>query len=103
MVLSNAQVHVYGCAVVDLLACYFTQTSHSLTETYGPITRLYEHPEWTSLSAEEQSVLKARQGQSFFAADEALVVRPHEEGQDPHKLVEVNSDGKEVRRFILNW
>ena len=70
---------------------------YSLTETYGPITRLYEHPEWAKLSADELAVLKARQGQSFYAADEALVVKQAEEGGDAHKMVEVKADGKEVR------
>ncbi len=50
-------VHVYG-----------------LTETYGPMTSCAWHHEWDDLPAEEQSRLRARQGQGQIAADLVRVV-----------------------------
>jgi fatty-acyl-CoA synthase len=50
-------VHVYG-----------------LTETYGPITVCEWHPEWDKLDPEEQSRLRARQGQAYLTAELVRVV-----------------------------
>jgi fatty-acyl-CoA synthase len=50
-------VHVYG-----------------LTETYGPTTICEWNPEWDQLDAEEQSNLRARQGQAYINSDIVRVV-----------------------------
>ncbi|MDB5082548.1 MAG: acyl-CoA synthetase [Chloroflexi bacterium] len=47
---------------------------YGLTETYGPITICEWHPEWNELPLEDQSLLLARQGQSYVVADEIRVV-----------------------------
>jgi fatty-acyl-CoA synthase len=50
-------VHVYG-----------------LTETYGPTTICEWHPEWDQADPEEQSKLRARQGQAYIHSDLVRVV-----------------------------
>ncbi len=50
-------VHVYG-----------------LTETYGPTTICEWHHEWSNLNAEQQSLLRARQGQAYINSDLVRVV-----------------------------
>jgi fatty-acyl-CoA synthase len=50
-------VHVYG-----------------LTETYGPTTICEWHEEWNNLDADEQSKLRARQGQAYINSDLVRVV-----------------------------
>ncbi|KAF8844063.1 acetyl-CoA synthetase-like protein [Paxillus ammoniavirescens] len=75
-------VHVYG-----------------LTETYGPFTRCYDQPFWTTLPLAERAKLMARQGQSFATAQNVRVVYPpkHENDQD---LIDVPKDGKTVGEIV---
>ncbi|KAL0950993.1 hypothetical protein HGRIS_007738 [Hohenbuehelia grisea] len=79
-------VHVYG-----------------LTETYGPFTRNYFQPSWTTLSLEARSKLMARQGHAFATAEGIRVVRPPEDpdnidyGAD---LIDVPRDGKTVGEIV---
>ena len=47
---------------------------YGLTETYGPLAINQWHPEWDDLPAEEQAVLKARQGTGNVVADALRVV-----------------------------
>ncbi|KZS92936.1 AMP-dependent synthetase and ligase [Sistotremastrum niveocremeum HHB9708] len=51
-------------------------------QTYGPFTRNYERPHWSSLDIRERSKLMSRQGHGFATSDEARVV--------------VQTDGKEI-------
>jgi fatty-acyl-CoA synthase len=69
-------VHVYG-----------------LTETYGPITICEWHPEWDSLSDEEQSFYRARQGQSYLTADMVRVV--------DENLEDVPRDGTTIGEVVM--
>jgi fatty-acyl-CoA synthase len=69
-------VHVYG-----------------LTETYGPITICEWHPEWDDLPAEEQSLYRARQGQSYLTADLVRVV--------DENMNDVLKDGKTIGEVVM--
>ncbi|KZT71372.1 acetyl-CoA synthetase-like protein [Daedalea quercina L-15889] len=80
-------VHVYGS-----------------TETYGPFTRCYDRLSWNSLSADERARHMARQGLAYAASDEARVVYPLKEGEDPYadtELVDVPKDGKTVGEIVV--
>jgi len=80
-------VHVYG-----------------LTETYGPFTRCYDQPAWVSLSPDDRARRMARQGLAFATSDEARVVYPTQEGEDPYagaELVDVPKDGKTVGEVVV--
>jgi fatty-acyl-CoA synthase len=69
-------VHVYG-----------------LTETYGPITICEWHPEWDNLSAEEQSLYRARQGQAYLTADLVRVV--------DENMADVPKDGSTMGEVVM--
>ncbi|KAK8211593.1 hypothetical protein M8818_003248 [Zalaria obscura] len=69
-------VHVYG-----------------LTETYGPITKGYQMPEWQRLPVKEKYAKMARQGHGFVASLPCRVIRTDvPEGQ----IEDVKRDGKEI-------
>ncbi|KAG8896804.1 hypothetical protein FRC01_011615, partial [Tulasnella sp. 417] len=74
---------------------------YGLTETYGPFTRSYPHPYWSTVSLEERAKLFARQGHSFATADEVRVVYqipPDHTG--PVELVDVPADGKTLGEIV---
>lgn len=74
---------------------------YGLTETYGPFTRSYVHPYWSSISLDDRAKLMARQGHSFATADEARVVYqipPDHTG--PVELVDVPADGKTLGEIV---
>jgi len=73
-------VHVYG-----------------LTETYGPFTRSYEQPFWSTISLDERARLVARQGHAYVTAEEARVVLQNDESDE---LVDVPCDGKTVGEIV---
>ncbi|KAI0672753.1 acetyl-CoA synthetase-like protein [Trametes maxima] len=78
-------VHVYG-----------------LTCTYGPSTKCYYQPHWSSLSLDERAKLLARQGHSFATAEDARVVFQPKEGDDPDApLVDVPKDGKTMGEVVF--
>jgi fatty-acyl-CoA synthase len=76
-------VHVYG-----------------LTETYGPITICEWHPEWDEIPREEQSMYRARQGQSYLTADLVRVVDENMEDvpKDASTIGEVIMRGNNVMK-----
>ncbi|KAI0371667.1 acetyl-CoA synthetase-like protein [Pilatotrama ljubarskyi] len=78
-------VHVYG-----------------LTYTYGPSTKCYYQPHWTSLPLDDRAKLLARQGHSFATAEDARVVFQPKEGEDPNgPLVDVPKDGKTMGEVVF--
>ena len=77
-------VHVYG-----------------LTETYGPITKGYWMPEWSSLETKEKYARQARQGHGFITSLPARVIKTKEDDagnrdQYQDEIVDVEKDGKEI-------
>ncbi|GAC1407606.1 MAG: acyl-CoA synthetase [Ktedonobacteraceae bacterium] len=70
-------VHVYG-----------------LTETYGPYTVNEWHPEWATLSEDEQARLQARQGQGNVVAERARVVDIH--------MNDVPHDGQTMGEVVMH-
>ena len=62
-------------ARVEALGFHVTHV-YGLTETYGPAVMCAWKPEWNALSADEQSVLKARQGVRYQVLDELDVLNP---------------------------
>ncbi|KAF8898581.1 hypothetical protein BD779DRAFT_1431789 [Infundibulicybe gibba] len=76
-------VHVYG-----------------LTCTYGPFTRNYEQPSWSSIPLENRARLMARQGQAFATAQEVRVVYPLTEDGNNEELVDVPRDGKTLGEIV---
>lgn len=76
-------VHVYG-----------------LTETYGPFTRSYDHPSWSSLPLEQRARLLARQGHAFATAQEVRVVYPPGERSSDIELIDVPRDGKTLGEVV---
>lgn len=69
-------VHVYG-----------------LTETYGPITKGYQLPDWSDLPTKERYAKMARQGHGFVMSLPARVIKT--EVPDGH-VEDVARDGKEI-------
>ncbi|HEX2821240.1 MAG TPA: acyl--CoA ligase family protein [Streptosporangiaceae bacterium] len=69
-------VHVYG-----------------LTETYGPISYCQSQPQWAGLSAEERSVLQARQGVSMIQAEGLRVV--------DEAMADVPADGETMGEIVM--
>jgi fatty-acyl-CoA synthase len=70
-------VHVYG-----------------LTETYGPISFCQSQPEWAGLSADERSVLQARQGVSMIQAEGLRVVDA--------EMADVPADGSTMGEIVMH-
>ncbi|KAG9045239.1 hypothetical protein FS837_006777 [Tulasnella sp. UAMH 9824] len=69
--------------------------------TYGPFTRGYPHPYWTTVSLEERAKLYARQGHSFATADEVRVVyQIPSDHTGPVELVDVPADGKTLGEIV---
>jgi len=93
---SAPSAHTIG--QLDKLNISITHT-YGLSETYGPFTRSYEKDDWPQLDTSEVFKRKARQGQSFLTADEAIVVKTEPDAQG--KLVEVARDGKELGEIVV--
>jgi hypothetical protein len=68
-------------------------------QTYGPFTRCYEQPSWSTLPLAERARLIARQGKSFATALEVRVVYPPKDGDD-EELVDVPWDGRTVGEIV---
>jgi acyl-CoA synthetase (AMP-forming)/AMP-acid ligase II len=74
-------VHVYG-----------------LTETYGPITKCYPMPHWSSIPEDEKFEAMARQGNGFIASEEVRVIKQE---LPPDQIVDVAKDGKEIGEIVF--
>ena len=74
-------VHVYG-----------------LTETYGPITKGYQLPEWDDIPESEKFAKMARQGHGFLTSLPIRVIKPD---QPEGVLVDVKQDGKEIGEIVF--
>ena len=74
-------VHVYG-----------------LTETYGPITKGYQMPEWQDLPTKERYAKMARQGHGFVVSLPARVIKT--EVAEGH-VEDVKKDGKEIGEIVF--
>ena len=80
-------VHVYG-----------------MTETYGPITKGYQLPEWTSLPTKDKYAKMARQGHGFVTALDARVIKVYEDddgNRTSDAIDDVNKDGKDIGEIIF--
>ncbi|KAJ5551369.1 hypothetical protein N7535_000680 [Penicillium sp. DV-2018c] len=74
-------VHVYG-----------------MTETYGPITKGYQLPEWDRLPVKEKYQKMARQGHGFITSLPARVIKTEvPEGT----IADVSKDGKEIGEIVF--
>lgn len=82
-------VHVYG-----------------LTETYGPITKGYQLPEWENLEWKEKYAKMARQGHGLIMSLPARVIKTNmdESGawESSEKIEDVAKDGKEIEEIVFN-
>ena len=67
---------------------------YGLTEVYGPAVVCEWHPEWNALSADEQAVLKARQGVAYPVLEGLMVA-------DPKTLQPVPSDGTTIGEVFM--
>jgi acyl-CoA synthetase (AMP-forming)/AMP-acid ligase II len=74
-------VHVYG-----------------MTETYGPLTKGYQLPEWESLPRKEKYAKMARQGHGFLTS---LNIRIIKTDQPDGVLIDVKKDGKELGEIVF--
>lgn len=89
---------VRSCSSIGLL--------FPVTQTYGPFTRSYTQPAWSSLPLEQRAKLMARQGHSFATADEARVVTKSRGGgsvdvpQDGNTLGEIAVRGNIVMKEV---
>lgn len=111
-------VHVYGMTglclltlplgVVDLRLLDGTDSQSaravrrvmSFAETYGPITKCYQLPEWEALPKDERYAKMARQGHGFISSLPIRVVKTDgREGEG--LLVDVAKDGKEVGEIVM--
>jgi acyl-CoA synthetase (AMP-forming)/AMP-acid ligase II len=81
-------VHVYG-----------------LTETYGPITKGYQLPEWENLDVKEKYAKMARQGHGFIMSLPARVIKTKmdESGawENAENIENVAKDGKEIGEIVF--
>lgn len=74
-------VHVYG-----------------MTETYGPITKCYQLPQWDDLPGTEKFAKMARQGHGFIASLPIRIIKPD---QPEGVLIDVEKDGKEIGEIVF--
>ncbi|KJZ74064.1 hypothetical protein HIM_06513 [Hirsutella minnesotensis 3608] len=74
-------VHVYG-----------------MTETYGPITKCYQLPEWDKLPTNDKFAKMARQGHGFISS---LPIRIVKTDQPEGVLVDVAKDGREIGEIVF--
>lgn len=80
-------------ARVEALGFHVTHV-YGLTETYGPAVMCAWKSEWNALSAEEQSVLKARQGVRYQVLEELDVL-------NPDTMEPVPRDGKTIGEIMF--
>ena len=80
-------------ARVEALGFHITH-AYGLTETYGPAVMCAWKPEWNSLSSEEQSVLKARQGVRYQVLEQLDVL-------NPETLKPVPRDGETIGEIMF--
>jgi len=78
---------------VEALGFHVTHV-YGLTETYGPAVMCAWKSEWDSLSATDQSVLKARQGVRYQVLDELDVL-------NPETMKPVPRDGKTIGEIMF--
>ncbi|KAG6206798.1 hypothetical protein E4U35_001424 [Claviceps purpurea] len=75
-------VHVYG-----------------MTETYGPVTKCYNLPEWDHLPPEKKYAKMARQGHGFLTSLPIRIIKPD---QPEHILIDVAKNGQEVGEIVFS-
>ncbi|KAG6018041.1 hypothetical protein E4U43_007765 [Claviceps pusilla] len=80
--LNLVPVHVYG-----------------MTETYGPITKCYNLPEWDDLPPREKYAKMARQGHGFVTSLPIRIIKPD---QPEDVLIDVAKDGKEIGEIVFS-
>lgn len=80
--LSLHPVHVYG-----------------LTETYGPITKGYHMPSWSSLPKDERYKRMARQGHGFLTSLPIRIIKTGDAIEEGH-IEDVAKNGKEIGEIV---
>ncbi|KAG6381313.1 hypothetical protein JVT61DRAFT_5721 [Boletus reticuloceps] len=90
---------IAGSAPTAQLIGQLEQIGIKPVHTYGPFTRCYDQPTWTSLSLEDRAKLMARQGQSFATAENVRVVYPPKH-EDDQELIDVPKDGSTVGEVV---
>ncbi|KAG6007816.1 hypothetical protein E4U21_005536 [Claviceps maximensis] len=75
-------VHVYG-----------------MTETYGPITKCYNLPEWDDLPPREKYAKMARQGHGFVTSLPIRIIKPD---QRADVLIDVAKNGQEIGEIVFS-
>ena len=83
-------------AVLQRAAAVGLDVTHvyGLTEVYGPAAICAWRPEWNDRSAEEQAVIKARQGVNYAVLEELSV-------RDPETLAPVPKDGETIGEIMF--
>ncbi|MEC7808478.1 MAG: acyl-CoA synthetase [Gemmatimonadota bacterium] len=83
-------------AVLDRAGRVGLEITHvyGLTECYGPNTVCAWHPEWDELPAEDQAILKARQGVPYVVQEELAVL-------DPETMEPVPADGETIGEIMM--
>ncbi|KAF5377501.1 hypothetical protein D9615_005269 [Tricholomella constricta] len=92
-------VHVYGLTEVNYHRFKLTRKLTS-AQTYGPFTRNYEQPFWSTLSLEQRSKFMARQGHAFATAQEVRVVYQPGKHSKEDELIDVPRDGKTLGEIV---
>lgn len=75
-------VHVYG-----------------MTETYGPITKCYQLPEWNDLPPSQKYAKMARQGHGFVTSLPIRIIKPD---QPEGVLTDVAKNGQEIGEIVFS-
>lgn len=69
------------------------------SQTYGPFTRSYEQPFWSTLTLAQRTKLIARQGHAFATAQEVRVVYREDDKEDG-EFIDVPRDGKTLGEIV---
>lgn len=109
MNLNLIPVHVYG--MTGPFHPFFSTTilfppgqhhSHNISrfvETYGPITKCYQMPEWETLPTSEKYAKMARQGHGFITSLPIRVIKTDQPPDRPY--IDVAKDGKEIGEIVF--
>ena len=83
-------------AILERMAARNVDVTHvyGLTETYGPAAVCAWHPEWNSLSAQDQAVRKSRQGVAYVVQESMMVA-------DPATMRPVADDGATMGEIMM--
>ncbi|KAF9429081.1 hypothetical protein BGZ76_001837 [Entomortierella beljakovae] len=66
---------------------------YGLTETYGPLTKCYDQPEWDDLTLDERAKKLSRQGHVYLVSDDVRVI--------DSEMNDTAWDGKQVGEIVF--